>query len=149
MNSKLYDQFRANTCTGYTMLPKIALKKNGLKYIFNNIRAGRLGVVKVEDCLLKYGVGCDYMLLDCAADSVYLIEMNTSELELAILNILRCIEELKNEMKSAVSVHVRIILPAFNAPQFINTPQYYRLIRYLKKVNGTIKIEVQTLIEQN
>jgi hypothetical protein len=81
---------------------------------------------------------CDYILLICAENLAFLVELKGSDLGQAIAQIANALTILEPELKNC-QVHGRIVLSKAPVPSAKNTDSnFVRLRKRLKKLGGTL-----------
>jgi hypothetical protein len=124
----------------------INVEENKRKYIAHNQSENVVCLIRVDNCLIKDGIKCDFLLLNISKAKSYFIELKGSDLIHALEQINRTIDVLVPFIKE-YSVNVRIVLTKVFAPD-LRSNQYKQLERKLKKLNGNIQKKEKVLNEE-
>lgn len=125
-------------CTSEIQHAKIVLQDGSggrSKICFNNPNKRKITKIIVDDCLLKAGKRCDYMLLDHKAIEYY-IELKGREIAYACMQI----EETIKKLSFKVTDHKYAFIVSSTCP--LNTSQIQKLkVNFKKKYNSTLIVK--------
>ena len=102
--------------------------------------------LRVDDCLIKEGAKCDYLLIIEAEKKLYFIELKGSDLVKAVDQISTTLDKLLPSIDHKI-VNGRIVLSKVNAPD-IKDSRLLKLRQRLKQLNGTLEYK-SILMEEN
>ena len=102
--------------------------------------------LRVDDCLIKEGAKCDYLLIIEAEEKLYFIELKGSDLVKAVDQINTTLDKLLPLIDHKI-VNGRIVLSKVNAPD-IKDSRLLKLRQRIKQLNGTLEYK-SILMEEN
>jgi hypothetical protein len=121
-------------------------KKVSRQFIAINKASKKIMGLRVDDCLIKEGAKCDFLLIIEAEEKMYFIELKGSDLIKAVDQINATLDRLLPSIDHKF-VNGRIVLSKVNTPDL----QHSRLIKLkqrLKQLNGTLEYK-SVLMEEN
>lgn len=122
-------------------------KGSGLsKFIAINKLSKTIKGLRVDDCLIKDGLKCDYLLIIEAEEKLYFIELKGSDLVKAVEQINITLDKLLPSIDYKI-VNGRIVLSKVNAPD-VKDSRLIKLRQRLKQLNGTLEYK-SILMEEN
>ncbi|MEI3652117.1 MAG: hypothetical protein V6D39_19535 [Dolichospermum lemmermannii FEM_B0920] len=147
------DLFRESECKEFCDTRKtIVVKDSGNKqeYRVTNDNGKEICKIKVDDCLIKEGERCDYLILSCEDKSAFFVELKGHDLQKALGQIDSSLTKLITEIKE-FKIYARIVLNRNPTPD-INSSIEIKLKKRLKQQNGKdsgdlIKYKSQVLEE--
>jgi hypothetical protein len=107
------------------------------KYIGKNPKQKDLIGLRVDDCLIKEGQKCDYLLINVNDKTLYFIELKGSDLVKAIDQIDRTLDILLPKIEHQ-TVNGRVVLSRVSTPDLVSS-RYIKLKKRLKDLNGTLE----------
>jgi hypothetical protein len=107
------------------------------KYIGKNSNQKDLIGLRVDDCLIKEGQKCDYLLININDKTLYFIELKGSDLIKAIDQIDRTLDILLPRIEHQI-VNGRVVLSRVSTPDLVSS-RYIKLKKRLKDLNGTLE----------
>jgi len=81
-----------NECEELTNNPEIQCEENGVEIIFKNDKQKPIRKIEIDDCVIKEGVRCDWLILD-ETDTEYFVELKSKH------GIKHGIDQLRNSIK--------------------------------------------------
>ncbi len=118
--------FAQKECEKYTdRRRKISVEEKKKQYILNNPQGDEVCLIKVDDCLIKEGTKCDYLVLNCDQKIAYFIELKGCDFLKAVEQINRSIDLLSKQI-SEYKINVRIVISKIHAPD-LKSNQYKKL----------------------
>lgn len=141
--------FKEKECEEYTdNRSTISVEENKRKYLAHNKAKSEVCLIRVDDCLIKEGVKCDFLLLNCDQKKSYFIELKGKDILHAIEQIDRTISLLYEKIDSySYSVNARIVLTKVYPPD-LRSNEYKKLERKLKKMKGNL-VKHEITLEEN
>ena len=147
------DLFRKSECKEFCDTRKtIVVRDSGNKqeYRVTNDNGKEICKIKVDDCLIKEGERCDYLILSCEDKSAFFVELKGHDLQKALGQIDSSLTKLITEIKE-FKIYARIVLNRNPTPD-INSSIEIKLKKRLKQQNGKdsgdlIKYKSQVLEE--
>ena len=121
-------------------------KKSNYRLV--NSAENYMAVCRVEDCLIKDGDRCDYLLFDCEAEKAYFIELKGSNLSKAVGQIDNTLTNLINQIYPKFKISARIVLTRVNTHALTDTA-YKRLEKRVKNLGGTLKKSSNAFMEES
>jgi hypothetical protein len=103
--------------------------------------------IRVDNCYIKDGKQCDYLILNCNDKKAFFIELKGCMFIDAIKQIHNSIRSLTSDIPN-FTIYGRIVLTKVSVPNLENNPHILRLIKILKKSGGNLINKVSLLIEQ-
>lgn len=79
-------------CEELVKHPKIVLAENRSKLVFNNPRRKKVRKILIDDCVIKEGIRCDYLLIT-EEDIEHFIELKGCDVEHALQQLSNSIEK--------------------------------------------------------
>lgn len=131
--------FIQSGCSKAKESKKLVIFENKCKIIFENESNQILYEVRIDNCLIKDGKRCDYLVLIPRINSAIFIELKGKNLLYAIKQINSSIDLLIKYLDKS-SIHARIILTKVNTPNLMNNPIIYKFEKRINRLNGTLKI---------
>jgi hypothetical protein len=142
MNCADFESHNCATCNSHQT---VVVQENRRTYRLENQAGHLICKIKVDNCLIRQGKRCDYLIIDCVRNDVYLIELKGSRL-------LDAVEQLEATFDLYVErfqgkVFARAVLSKVSVPNLENNPKLLRFQRKLKKLNGDFKKSTNLLVE--
>ena len=129
--------FDKKECEEYSDRRKqISIQEKGKKYLANNKNEKLVSVSRIDDCLIKDGNKCDFLLLNCDNKQAYFIELKGSNLLHAVDQISTSIDRIGGKL-SEFKINGRIV-PSRVYPPDIRSNKVKRLEKQLKKMGGKL-----------
>ncbi len=136
-NAKKCYPFDIEDCEEYTdRRTSISVEEKKKIYSAQNKNQNTVCLIRIDDCLIKKGKKCDYLLLNCDSKVSYFIELKGKDILDAVEQIDTSINLLINKI-SEYAVNARIVLTRVFPPD-LKSNKYKRLEKKLKKYNGTV-----------
>lgn len=125
----------------------ITVKDKGNKqtYIGKNDSSKNFCKIRIDDCLIKDGTKCDFLLISKDIKKAFFIELKGSDLLHALKQIESTINYFKNKLNN-YSLNARIVLNKQRTPDLKST-QLIKFEKMLKKYNGDLKKQSPKLEE--
>jgi hypothetical protein len=139
--------FTKTECLVFSDNRKIAvIEEKKRKYIGNNGATKLLECWHIDDCIIKEGQRCDFLLLNLDTLTAYFIELKGSDLIHAIEQIDVTLDKLLTSIPQYTSINGRIVLSKVNTPDLKNS-KLIKLQKRLKKLGGTLDKSVSQMTE--
>ena len=146
-NTKMCYPFDKKECEKYTdNRTNISVKEKKKVYSARNKNKKTVCLIQVDDCLIKEGNKCDYLLLNCDSKISYFIELKGKDMLHAVEQIDRSIHLLRNKI-SEYAVNARIVLTKVYPPD-LKSNKYKKLERKLKEYKGTL-LKCENILEED
>lgn len=130
--------FKNKACEEFSDKRKtISVAENKRKYVATNKDEDPVSLAKIDGCLIKKGIRCDYLLLNCQKQNAYFIELKGKHLVKATEQILRSIELLAPEIQN-FRLNARIVLSRVQTPDLLSN-EYKKLQNRVKQSGGTVQ----------
>lgn len=100
---------------------------------------------RVDNCLIKEGRKCDFLILDCEEQKAYFIELKGKDLLSALEQIDYSIDVLFRYLGN-YRVNARIVLSKVNVPNLRST-EYIKLEKKIKWLKGNVLVKDRVLEE--
>jgi hypothetical protein len=107
------------------------------EYTGKNPNKKELKGLRVDDCLIKEGQKCDYLLINVNNKTLYFIELKGSDLIKAVDQIDRTLDILLPKIEHQ-KVNGRVVLSRVSTPDLVSS-RYIKLKKRLKDLNGTLE----------
>lgn len=131
------DLFRQSECTEYCDTRRTIVVKdsgNSQEYRITNGSSKEFCKIRVDNCLIREGEKCDYLILDCQDKLAFFIELKGQDLKKAFTQIDSSISILIDEIQD-FKIYARIVLNRMPSPN-INSSIEIKLKKRLRKHNG-------------
>jgi hypothetical protein len=123
----------------------IAAEEQKKKFIGYNKERKLFSKFRVDNCLIKKGRKCDFLILDCEEQKAYFIELKGKDLLSAVEQIDHSIDRLISYLADH-RINARIVLSKVSSPDLRST-KYIKLERRIKKLKGNLLKKVKILEE--
>jgi hypothetical protein len=150
-----HEIFETNDCTEFCDDRAIIVAKdqgNKQEYRASNKRKRHCCKIRIDDCFIKKGERCDFMMgLNCADKTAYFIELKGSDLVKSFRQINAAVDKLLNQLYS-FKIYARSIISKAASPALDSTEEK-KLRKKLKKINGgkdkrePVKYQVRQMTE--
>ncbi|MEH1765917.1 hypothetical protein [Nostoc sp.] len=131
------DFFIKNECTDYCDTRKTIVVRdsgNSQEYRVTNGSSKEFCKVRIDNCLIREGEKCDYLILNCQDKLAFFVELKGQDLKKALVQIDLSISILMHEIPD-FKIYARIVLNRTPSPN-INSSTEIKLKKRLKKHNG-------------
>lgn len=131
------DFFRKSECTDYCDSRKTIVVRdsgNSQEYRVTNVSSKEFCKIRVDNCLIREGEKCDYLILNCQDKLAFFVELKGQDLKKALAQINSSISILMDEIQD-FKIYARIVLNRTPTPD-INSSIEIKLKKRLKKHNG-------------
>jgi len=131
------DFFVQNECTEHCDTRKILVVKdsgNPQQYRVVNESRKEICKIRVDNCLIKDGEKCDYLILDCQDQLAFFAELKGHDLGKALKQIDSSIDRLMSQIND-FKIYARIVLNRTPSPD-INSSFKIKLMNKIKRHNG-------------
>ena len=123
----------------------VVAQENKRTYRLQN-RSGRLICkLRVDACLVTEGKRCDFIIIDCEAEDVFLIELKGNKLIHGLEQLDATFERFRNRFQGRV--YARIILSRVSVPNLANEPAMLKLQRKIKQTGGDLRTSTRLFEE--
>ncbi|MEH2014823.1 hypothetical protein [Nostoc sp.] len=129
--------FRKSECTDYCDTRKTIVVRdsgNSQEYRVTNVSSKEFCKIRVDNCLIREGEKCDYLILNCQDKLAFFVELKGQDLKKALVQIDSSISILTPEIQE-FKIYARIVLNRTPSPN-INSSIEIKLKKRLKKHNG-------------
>ena len=140
------DDFDGKDCCLCKQSTLTVVMEKRCEYRFITKENKRICKIHIDGCLIKSGVRCDYLLIDCSRNKAYFVELKGSDFLHAVNQLGRSIDYLAKEIGDC-DVFARIVLTKVNVPNLINNPTLLRFEKMLKKRGGNLRAETVRMVE--
>lgn len=124
----------------------ITIQENKRTYVSDNSNRKAFIVYRVDDCLVRTGIRCDYLLININERKAFFIELKGQDLIHAIEQIEKTIELLASNL-SGYAINARVVLSKANTPDIRDT-RLIKLQKKLKILNGNFVKSSKILTEK-
>ncbi|MHC5676072.1 hypothetical protein [Nostoc sp.] len=107
---------------------------NSQEYRVINVSSKEFCKIRVDNCLIREGEKCDYLILNCQDRLAFFVELKGQDLKKALAQINSSISMLMDEIQD-FKIYARIVLNRTPTPD-INSSIEIKLKKRLKKHNG-------------
>jgi hypothetical protein len=131
------DFFRKSECLDYCDTRKTIVVRdsgNSQEYRVTNVSSKEFCKIRVDNCLIREGEKCDYLILNCQDRLAFFVELKGQDLKKALVQIDLSISILMHEIQD-FKIYARIVLNRTPSPN-INSSTEIKLKKRLKKHNG-------------
>ncbi|MCL6754171.1 hypothetical protein KBT16_25620 [Nostoc sp. CCCryo 231-06] len=131
------DLFRQSECTEYCDNRRTIVVRdsgNSQEYRVTNSSSKEFCKIRVDNCLIREGEKCDYLILDCQDKLAFFVELKGQDLKKAFTQIDSSINILIDEIQD-FKIYARIVLNRTPSPN-INSSMEIKLKKRLKRHNG-------------
>lgn len=131
------DFFVQNECTDHCDTRKILVVRDyGNPQEYRVINGSRKEVckIRVDNCLIREGKKCDYLILDCQCKLAFFAELKGHDLGEALTQIHSSIDRLVSQIND-FKIYARIVLNRTPSPD-INSSIKIKLMNKIKQHNG-------------
>lgn len=123
----------------------IVAEEKKKKFIGYNKERKLFSKFRVDNCLIKKGRKCDFLILDCEKQKAYFIELKGNDLLSAVEQIDHSIDRLISYLDN-YRINARIVLSKVSSPDLRST-KYIKLERKIKELKGNLLKKVKILEE--
>ncbi|OXB93121.1 hypothetical protein [Parageobacillus galactosidasius] len=120
----------------------VTVEENGRGIKFINNKRKKVALYRVDGCILTEGIKCDFLFLINEDKRAFFIELKGSDLEKAVQQISKTIEQLQPYLREYV-LEGRIITTRVRTPALKST-YIIRLQKILRKTGGTLNIKAKS-----
>lgn len=140
------DDFDGKDCCSCQQSALTVVKEKRCEYRVISKEKQRICKIHIDGCLIKSGVRCDYLLIDCSRNKAYFVELKGSDFLHAVNQLSRSIDYFAKEIGDC-DVFARIVLTKVNVPNLKNNPALLRFEKMLKKRGGNLRAETVRMVE--
>ena len=140
------DDFDGKDCCLCNRNTLTVVKEKRCEYRLFNKEKKLICKIHIDGCLIKTGVRCDYLLIDCTRNKAYFVELKGSDFLHAVNQLSTSIEYLTKEINDC-DVFARIVLTKVNVPNLKNNPVILNFEKMLKKRGGNLRAETVRMVE--
>ncbi|WP_025948758.1 hypothetical protein [Geobacillus thermocatenulatus] len=128
-------------CLQYCDHRRLAVvEENGRGVRFVNKQQKHVALYRVDDCLLMEGKRCDFLFLVLEESRAFFVELKGSDLEEAVRQIMRTVEQLGKKL-SGYRLEGRIIMTRVRTPAVKSTYRI-KLEKMLRRTGGSLAVKV-------
>lgn len=120
----------------------VTVEENGRGIKFINNKRKKVALYRVDGCILTEGIKCDFLFLINEDKRAFFIELKGSDLEKAVQQISKTIEQLHPYLPEYI-LEGRIITTRVRTPALKST-YIIRLQKILRKTGGTLNIKAKS-----
>lgn len=120
----------------------VTVEENGRGIKFINNKRKKVALYRVDGCILTEGIKCDFLFLINEDKRAFFIELKGSDLEKAVQQISKTIEQLQPYLPEYI-LEGRIITTRVRTPALKST-YIIRLQKILRKTGGTLNIKAKS-----
>ena len=131
------DYFSSSDCCISDTRKSIVIKEKKCQITFLNRHEKKIFQIRVDDCLIKEGIKCDYLVLVPENKRAFFIELKGQDFLHAIRQINTSIDQLIPQLYST-EINARIVLTKVNTPNLMNNPLILKFEKRIKKLNGCL-----------
>lgn len=117
------------------------VEENGKMIQFINNKKKKIALYRVDGCILDEGIKCDFLFLVVEDKKAFFIELKGSDIEKAVQQILKTVEQLQSSLPKYM-LDARIITTRVRTPALKST-YIMKLEKMLRQTGGKLNIKAK------